>query len=397
MKQIMLKSLSKIMKRITIVLLSSFISVHIISIIVFPVYDVPTPKGEYLIGTESFIIEDESRLELYTDDAMDYRRFKVQFWYPAASVTGYERLPWLEDGVTVARGLAKDIGLPFFVLDHTAHILSNAYENAPLSEVSSTYPVVIISHGWRGFRNLHTDFAEELASYGYVVVGIDHTYGSVATVFSDDDVAYLNRDALPDRETTSDFLMYANQLVSTYASDITSTINYLETINDDLSSSRFKGKIDLTKIGLLGHSTGGGAGTSVALNDTRIDAIIGLDAWVEPISDEDIDKGLLIPSLYIRSETWETGVNNTTLNTLINQSSFQPLLYQIDGTTHYDFTMVYMYSPVTKYIGFSGSIDGKYLNSILKSMMTTFFNNTLKDDEMSEINIDSWKEVNLIP
>ena len=148
---------------------------------------------------------------------------------------------------------------------------------------------------------------------------------------------------------------------------------------------------------MLGHSTGGGAGVAVALNDIRIDSIIGLDPWVEPVSEAEIENGLIIPSLFIRSETWETGVNNLTLNALMENSSYSPLLYQIEGTTHFDFTMVYMYSPLTKYIGFSGSVEGKYLNSILKSMITSFFNQTLKGDQNSEIDSDKWDEVILIP
>ena len=86
-----------------------------------------------------------------------------------------------------------------------------------------------------------------------------------------------------------------------------------------------------------------------------------------------------------------------TLNALIDNSSYSPLLYQIEGTTHFDFTMVYMYSPLTKYIGFSGSVEGEYLNSILKSMISSFFNQTLKGDQNSEIDSDHWDEVILIP
>ncbi|MBU1143973.1 MAG: dienelactone hydrolase family protein [Firmicutes bacterium] len=386
-----------IIRKSVTVLLILFSVVFIGILLVFPMYEIPKPSGDYLIGTESFIIEDENRDELYTEDLNDIRRIKIQLWYPAESIDGYNQLPWLEDGVVVARALSKDIGLPLFVLDHTANIMSNSYYQAPVSNALDSYPVVIISHGWRGFKNLHTDFAEELASIGYVVVAIDHTYGSVATVFDSDDVAYLNLDALPERETTSDFLVYSNQLVNTYAADITTTIDYIEGLNNGSSSSKFSGRLDLTKIGLLGHSTGGGADVAVALNDIRIDALIGLDAWVEPIYAEEIDKGLSIPSLFIRSETWETGVNNITLNTLIENSNETSLLYQIDGTTHFDFTMVYMYSPLTKYIGFSGSVEGRYLTSILKTMITSFFNETLRDEENSEIDADLWEEVRLIP
>ncbi len=314
-------------------------------------------------------------------------------WYPAETIDGYEQAPWLEDGLVVARALSKDTGLPSFILDHTVNIMSNSYFNAPLSNDLEQYPIVILSHGWRGFKNLHTDYAEELASLGFIVVGIDHSYGSVATVFDEDDVAYLNLGALPDRETTPDFIDYANQLVYTYASDISVTLDYLEEINDASSLSRFSQKLNLDKIGLLGHSTGGGADVAVALADARIDAVIGLDAWVEPILETDIEQGLNIPSMFIRSGSWETGENNINLTSLIQSSSYASELYQIDGTTHYDFAMVYMYSPLIKAIGFSGSVDSRYLVTILESMIADFFNETLNDDADSQINANDWDEV----
>lgn len=372
------------------------ITLSLISAIVFPIYRLPVPSGDYLIGTESFVIEDDSRLELYTDDASDYRKIKVQIWYPAQSTYGYEQAPWLEDGVVVARALSKDFGLPTFALDHTVDIMSNSYLEAPISNALDDYPVIILSHGWRGFRDIHTDYAEELASLGYIVVGIDHTYGSVATVFSDDDIAYLNRGALPDRETTPDFLDYANQLVSTYAADVTTTLNYLEEINDSNDLSRFSGKLDLTHVGLLGHSTGGGGDVTAALNDDRIDAVMGLDAWVEPIAESEINKGLTVPSLFLRSGQWEVGFNNTNLYNLVENTTDSSMLYQIDGTTHFDFAMVYMYSPLIKLIGFSGSVENEYLNTMLKSMIADFFNQTLKNDSNSEINIDIWDEVKIV-
>jgi hypothetical protein len=388
--------LKNFVRRITILVLMLLIVLSGVSLFVFPVYSLPSVSGDYLVGTESFIIEDESRYELYSETSNDLRKIKIQVWYPAESIEGYERAPWLEDGLVVARSLSKDFGFPAFILDHTADIMSNSYFEAPLSSDLEEYPVIVISHGWRGFRNIHTDFAEELASLGYIVIGIDHSYGSIATVFDAEDIAYLNLDALPPRDTTPDYLDYANQLVNTYAGDISFTIDYLEEINNSDNPSRFSEKLDLTRIGLLGHSTGGGGGVAVALNDERIDAVIGLDAWVEPIDEIEINKGLAIPSLFLRSGAWETGLNNTNLYSLIENSTTSSELYQIDGTTHYDFAMAYMYSPISKYVGITGKVESELLNSILKSMISDFFNEALNNDINSDIDADAWEEVRII-
>ena len=383
--------------RISILSISGFlILLSVMSSFAFPVYGMPLPSGDFSIGTESFVLTDNDRLEVYGVEGN--RKIKIQVWYPAESTDGYDLVPWLEDGRVVAQALAKDFSLPSFILDHTELVMSNSYHEAPISEASETYPVVVISHGWRGFRNLHTDLAEELASLGYVVIGIDHTYGSVATVFSDEEIAYVNLDALPDRDTTSDFLRYANALVNTYAGDITLTLDELEKMNTGDVLSRFEGRLDLANIGLLGHSTGGGADVAVAINDDRIKALFGMDAWVEPIYDAEIEKGLDIPALFLRSQSWEVGPNNKNLLKLVDENLDNTRLYRIDKTTHYDFSMAYMYSPLTKHLGWTGELEGDYLVSILKSTMTDFFEQTLKvDNNVGLIIIDDiWDELRKI-
>lgn len=380
-------------KKTIVVCLILLLFISSASVLAFPVYKMPLASGHYPIGTESYDLVDPSRNAIYSDNLNNDRKIKIQIWYPADSVEGFNKVPWFEDGLVVAQALARDMNLPSFMLNHTALVMSNSYGKAPISDDLETYPVVIISHGWSGFRNLHTDLAEELASQGYIVVGIDHTYGSQVTVFNDKEVAYLNYEALPKRKITPNFLEYANTLVTTYAQDIKFTIDELEKINLSEEMSRFSGKLDLSNIGLLGHSTGGGADVALAIEDDRIKSLIGMDAWVEPIEASEIEKGLNMPALFIRSGQWETGYNNENLLSLINRSSVRSELYQINDTTHYDFSMVYMYSPLTKYIKLTGKYKGEYVSLILKEIISDFFNVNLRNTDR-EINItDKWKEV----
>ena len=46
-------------------------------------------------------------------------------------------------------------------------------------------PLAVLSPGFTSPRSTLTALAEDLASHGYVVVGIDHTYESFATAFPD--------------------------------------------------------------------------------------------------------------------------------------------------------------------------------------------------------------------
>jgi dienelactone hydrolase len=355
----------------------------------FPTRDIPDPSGEYKVASFHRIIEDEERLELYTDDPLDTRRFMIKFWYPSTDTNPSDPYNWIGNRAITNR-LAKDMGIPAFLLDHINDIPSNSKPLVPMNNSEESYPVVIISHGWGGFMTLHTDLAEELASRGYVVVAIDHTYGSVASTFIDETV-YQNKDALPDREDPN-FLDAANQLVYTYAGDIIKTLDYLEEENELTPYAFFEGKLDLDNIGLLGHSTGGGADVAVALNDTRIKALLGLDAWVEPILQTEITKGLSIPSVFLRSETWETGPNNDNLSQLILNSS-HATLYQIDGTTHSDFSMAYMFSTLTGMLGITGSLDADYLLHMQKDIMNSFFDEHLKGEVNQTIDLTVYDEL----
>lgn len=338
----------------------------------FPIYPMPKPTGPLLIGTQSVILTDSSRIDLYHPNK-EPRQFKIQLWYPTDNVDGLSKALWIEDGVEMMRALASDMGLPAFVFDPLATYISNAYQEAPLRQNQSPYDVVIISHGWSSLRTLHTDLAEELASQGMVVIAIEHTYGSLATRFTDNDIQYLNRDALPRRAITPDYLIYANRLVNTYADDIITTIDWLDKMTNMQGHWLYQ-QLDPTSMTLIGHSTGGGAAVKAGMVDERVAKIIGFDAWVEPLIEQEIQNGSTTPSFFIRSEAWKVGENNSALLPLVSASP-NSTLYQLAGTTHYDFAMVYMFSPLSPLLGVTGSLDRDWLNTFLFESVLLFISN----------------------
>jgi hypothetical protein len=78
---------------------------------------------------------------------------------------------------------------------------------------------------------------------------------------------------------------------------------------------------------------------------------------------------------------------------LLQTSENASLLYQIDGTTHYDFAMVYMYSPLTRALGLTGSVNPQYLNQLLETVMLEF----LSSNQPYQIDQTLWPEVRIIP
>ena len=69
--------------------------------------------------------------------------------------------------------------------DALSTVETNAVGNATPAGQQRSLPLVVLSPGFTSPRSTLTALAEDLASHGYVVAGIDHTYESFATAFPD--------------------------------------------------------------------------------------------------------------------------------------------------------------------------------------------------------------------
>src|ERR1700728_3584148 len=69
--------------------------------------------------------------------------------------------------------------------DTLSRVETNAVGDAAPAGRQHGLPLVVLSPGFTNSRSTLTALAEELASHGYVVAGIDHTYESRATAFPD--------------------------------------------------------------------------------------------------------------------------------------------------------------------------------------------------------------------
>lgn len=368
--------------RITIYVAAALIALVAVSAAVLygfamPVRAMPEPTGPAAVGTVVYDLTDRSRRERYAQEQpRPHRTIRLQLWYPAAEPTSEdaagadptsaEPSPWMIDGRRQVRAIVASHGFPSFLWDHTLLMDSNSYRSAPpASTPGASLPVVVISHGWRGYRGLHADLAEELASAGYLVAAADHSYGSAAVVLDDGRVLRSRPDILPDRDATDRFLEYAQQLVRTFAEDDRFILDHLERVQAGRNRqgppflAALEGRIDLTRTAAIGHSTGGGAAVYLALTDPRVDAVLGLDAWVEPIGSERLTRSAFkTPALFLRSEEWTGHPNNEYLRQFVDHARGAEL-HQTTGTTHEQFTMLYMYAPASRWAGLLGSVDPK--------------------------------------
>lgn len=349
--------------------------------ILLPVPTIPAPDGPYQISTTLYELTDSSRQELYSgkDEA---RRFQVQVWYPAEPGPSDDRAPWMSRAEVFAPAIASYIGMPSFFLDHLALVKLPAYKDSNVASTEDGFPIILFSHGWNGFNAQNSGQALQLASHGYVVVGVQHTYGAVMTVFEDGTIAENNPSALPAGAPDDEYDSAAHHLADQWAGDLAFALDSLQEQNND-PGSPFFGSLDVSRVGAYGHSTGGGAAIQFCGTDARCKALLGQDPFMRPVSVEVLESGLTQPAFYMFSQRWADdfgSLNNRQFNEFYLNSG-EPLgAVYIEGTAHFDFSDLPLLSPLTPQLGLKGPISGKRVTVIINDYLLSFFGTTLQEN-----------------
>jgi predicted dienelactone hydrolase len=351
-------------------------------LVLLPVPQMPDPTGPYAIGTVTYHWIDESRTETYGGaDGSSPRELMAQVWYPAEAAPGARPVPWLEDGLVVSRAMAEWVSLPGFLVDQVTLTRSHSYRDAPLPEGESRYPLAISIHGWGGYRTINQDQLEALASRGFVVVSADHTYGALISVFPDGRIALNDATALQGDGSDADFERAREELVGVWAEDVAFLLRQMERLNAGDPDGRFTGRIDLERIGVFGHSTGGGAAVWFCAEDRRCRAVLGMDAWVEPVPDAILERGLDQPLMFMNSETWNEPLNAERQRRLYGEAAGPAYWMVTQGTWHYDFVMVPSLSPMAHLLKMKGPLPGERVVEIHNRYLVAFFQKHLRGSD----------------
>jgi dienelactone hydrolase len=213
----------------------------------------------------------------------------VSLWYPAATPDGpqaqYMTAAESELQLT-SRGIT---GVP---LDMLSTVRTNAADGAEPAGPQHGLPLVVLSPGFTSSRSTLTALAEELASHGYVVAGIDHTYESYATAFPDGRVTTcLAREARQRGSWAKD------TVVAGRAADVSFVLGELTGPSPAWPGATL---IDRSRMAMAGHSLGGAAAIAALLADSRIRAGIDMDgSTAAPIP----DRGLSRPFLFLGKQS----------------------------------------------------------------------------------------------
>jgi dienelactone hydrolase len=231
----------------------------------------PMPTGPHSVGRVSYDWVDHARFDIYAGNPAARRELVLFVWYPASPQATAEFAPYLPSAWAPT---AEFLGI------NVAGLRSHAVPGAPVAADSAAYPVLLLSPS--GFPPLMLSaIAEELASHGFVVVGVNHTYETTVTPFADGRAIPMNPAATggalgPQVGSHAEIFRQRASVCEYKAADLASVADQLENLNAD-PTGPFIGQLDLARLGAVGHSFGGNAALELCRTDERCRAAVNLD------------------------------------------------------------------------------------------------------------------------
>jgi predicted dienelactone hydrolase len=140
----------------------------------------PAPTGPYPVGVTELHLVDDDRADQWVPERR--RELMVSLWFPAVSTRGAaDRYVSAEE----SRLILTRIGAAGIPLDTLSRVRTHARTGVRALRTARGLPLVVLSPGFSFPRSSLTALAEDLASRGYVVAGVDHTFEAAAVTFPD--------------------------------------------------------------------------------------------------------------------------------------------------------------------------------------------------------------------
>jgi predicted dienelactone hydrolase len=382
----------------TIVLLAAVILLPVF----FPVFTLPPPTGPYNVGTVRETLSDTTRPETLTPDPDDYRQIVVKIWYPANTVISKKRDPYWSSPRLFSRYMAEHYHLPSFFFEHLGLVKTNSIPDADIAHGQERFPVVLTLHGGECI-NYITDVrvvSEELASHGFIVIGLTHPYSSLPVVFPEDGKAVCppgRRKVMEQQTRLTETLMstYFTQQdtgeaelleklftietvkieeIARRIDDVQTVLRWLTNVDAGSVESIITGKCDRENTGVLGIHMGGSVAFNVFLRDNRLKACINLDGFHYTISK---DVSVIKPYLLMTSEASRLH----TFDFIRDQMDEQSCLCALKGTVPQSFTDVFLFSPLMGMIAPDKIPGYEQTTVMIRQFATVFFKTSLGGED----------------
>jgi predicted dienelactone hydrolase len=256
----------------------------------------------------------------------------------------------------------------------------------------------LFNPAWKNPRTQSTFQFEDLASHGFVVASIDHTYNSQLVAFPDG--RRITARDLPQigdftKSTWREVVDLGNKELEYQTADDIFVLDSFGELNRNSASDYF-GRLDTESVGAFGHSFGGAVAMETCRKDPRVLAAINMDGWFfGDVAHSGLDKPLLIMSDDSPAPSQEALTSSDTARRLRAQwirqdmqqiantlNRFGGFYLLIRGSRHMIFSDRALYSPFRR-LNESGGVNPRPAHSIIESYTLAFFLKYLKGEEKS--------------
>jgi predicted dienelactone hydrolase len=260
----------------------------------------PAPTGGFAVGRTIYDWTDNAELDALAPAPETKRELLVWIWYPAAGQSDAA----VDDYVPVAVATSVEhIRTSIFELltKDVLKVHGHSLRSAAMSPQQQSYPVLIMRAGASSEVWNYSALAEDLASNGYIVVGLDAPYRTGVVVFPDGRVVRRTPENNPElcegkigqaRENC------ANRILTGWTADIAFALDRLAQLNIRDPAGKFTGRLEMTRVGVFGHSFGGAQAAQFCSEDSRCKAGVDVDG---ALHGSVIQKGIHTPFMFLLS------------------------------------------------------------------------------------------------
>ncbi len=306
------------------------------------------PTGASAVGRIQLALTDSARVDPLATDGRK-RELAVWIWYPTAKGNSAPTAPYLPKvWADAANGANGPIGI---LLQDNNAVRTNAIESAPL--LGTNPPVVVLLPGLGPSVAEYSELAEDLASRGFAVVGINPTESSQVVGFPDGHLVYATSQGGIAETNIDAWYATASRLVGVWVDDASFVVSTLA------KNPPTVGALDFSHVAYVGHSLGGNAAFEACAHDSRCVAAVDLDG---SILSQVRTAGLKVPGLILQAnDKVPCDVfcqrRKDDFKALTEKGPVRDLA--MDGAEHLNFSdNSVLFTPLLRAVGQLGSIDG---------------------------------------
>jgi predicted dienelactone hydrolase len=356
-------------------------------------FELPATTGKLPVGTTQWVVVDPSRQETFAPERQ--RDVQVIAWYPRASATGATAL-YMRNGMEEALSFARLAKLGD-AYNGLANVKTHSMLDAAPASSPARFPVIVFSHGYTGLPSSHTALAEDLASHGWAVLHVIHPYEAAATLSDGTFVTFTNeKDAMrpgvlevlkewgPEGSTMEKVaaatdnaeketllrgylasLKNTDQVVKRWVLDVKLVLDRLPKSG---AGTPLAAKLDLSRLGVAGHSMGGVMAGQFCVEDRRCKAGLNLDGI--PQYGTMIDTPMPAPFMMVYSgRPGRAGASDL----IYSRSASKYYRADVADTLHIDFTEMNLWGGPLRQRGAFGKIAPERATELTRLLVREFF------------------------